>query len=652
MTKLLTKLVPVTICCVLALLVVPGAGKVYADTGYMVKINRPANGEVITTPKFTAEVEYTYDEDTPGNVLTLGICFSVDIVPDDIANLPPQQFDLISNTQEVDPGSGKVTFSIDLTGSGIEPGKRLLGVYVDYPGELASIGYMIIVDYQPGNTVSEIITISFDANPTKSKAGDPVTLTWKVTGAVSVSIDPGVGSVAAEGTKEVTPAEASRSAVQLMGGDGTVTEVVTYTAMYTLKATDGSGKAFEKTVTLEIQPLTIDEIFKDYEEWGTNPYPYTWPDGTSDTQPLVGPSWCGGSNNLWKSFTTVTNIGSYEGIRWDCNAMQYRSLVCLNQFKQEGKLIGWDYMPVEGAATTHTGTYLEHQAVAIWQTGHNWERKATILDPHDRQKPHRYSVTDGLDSIAPWQPDGDYSEVYPDIPDSIASHSQKYQLEEFDKNTGNRWGNGQGAKTPWQNPETFQDELIRKARGILAENLAKPIEEVLDVPLKDVFRMAGVFCPAYLLITNSVGERLGMLSDGTLVTEFEPLEAYYWSDENGDKQWFFALLDGTYTFNITGSSSGNFRLITYTGGEGINDYGENPLTVGQPAVLTMQAGTIGTLALADGTMVTPVAKAIDSIITAPKPAPDSNGLNWGLIAGVIAGLIVMLIILRLARRKA
>jgi hypothetical protein len=489
--------------------------------------------------------------------------------------------------------------------------------------------------------------VDFSATPTKLKAGVPVTLTWKVTGAESVSIDQGIGSVDAQGSKPVTPVTVEPVDPAKPAGN--------YIAIFNLTATNTAGVKTVASKQVIIEPLTIDEIFTEYEKWGTNAFTYKWPDGSSDSKPLVGPSWCGGSNNLWETLTSITNIGSYEGLRWDCQAMQYRSLVCLNEMKQQGKLLGWDYMPVEGKTIARTAPYWEHQAVAIWKTGEEWSNTATVLDPHDRQAPHRYSVTDGLDSIAPWYPDGDYSEVYPNIPDSIASFSHKYQFDEFDKNTGNRWGNGQGAKTPWQNPVTIQDKLQAKAKAAWAANIEKPIEDVLDKPLTDVFRMAGVFCPANVLITNAAGQRLGKLADGTMVTEFQPLYADYWSDETGDKQWVFGLLDGTYKIDITGTSSGNFRLLTYTGGESINDYGENPIAAGKQAVLTMQSGTVGQLTLPDGTKVTPIAKTIDTLFTPKESTPasisDNGSLNWPLIAGVLAGLIVILGLLSKARKK-
>jgi hypothetical protein len=690
MTKLWSKLVPTAICLLLVFLFLPFAGNVYVQETYSIGIVRPANGATLDSPVFTLELSFN----------TGTKYFSGDI---DVG------YRLVALEGKA-PGEGLEGIDTNIGGKAYWPipkgGKLTDSVDLDaeYHGTIPAGEYEVVAKLRKGSGVMETVATAkstfyygtgagaalnienFSVAPAKLKAGDPadlakagnpVTLTWKVTGASSVSIDHGVGSVTAEGTKDVTPTEASRSSVQYMGEGGT-TEVVTYTAMYTLKAMDGFGKAYEKTVTIKIQPKTIDEIFNEYSAWGTNPDAYKWPDGTIDAHPLVGKSSCGGVNNLIEFATWLTGIGSYEGVRWDCNAMQYRSLVCLNELKKAGKLIGWDYMPVEGKAITHTGLYPEHQAVAIWPTGYgdSWRRTATILDPHDRQEPHRYSVTDGLDSIAPWEPDMDFSETYPDLPDSIASKAStthQYQFDEFDKNTGNRWKNGQGAKTPWQNEKTLGERIQKSARDFLAEKaeqVGKPVEEVLDTPLKDVFKMAGVFCPANVLITNSAGQRLGMLSDGTLVAEFEPFYADYWSDENGEKQWVFALIDDTYKIDITGSKSEDFRLLTYTGGDNINDYGENPLTIGKAAVLTMQAGTVGQLTLADGTKVTPTAKAIDSFLPAPTTAPttgpttdaiptsaqtptsDSEWFNWGLIAVIIAAVILIVSIVFLVRKKA
>ena len=149
------------------------------------------------------------------------------------------------------------------------------------------------------------------------------------------------------------------------------------------------------------------------------------------------------------------------------------------------------------------------------------------------------------------------------------------------------------------------------------------------------------------------------------MAEFEPLDAYYWSDENGDKQWYFSLPKDTYKMSINGTGSGTFKLLTYSGGEDINDYGENPIAAGQQAVLSVQTGTVGELALADGTKVTPEAKAIESFIPAhepepaptteptpaPTPTPGDKGFSLSSGGYVIGGLIVLILIIFIFGRR-
>src|SRR5258708_16861062 len=48
-------------------------------------------------------------------------------------------------------------------------------------------------------------TASLSANPSTITAGQSTTLTWQTTNATSVSISPGIGTVAASGSMQVTP---------------------------------------------------------------------------------------------------------------------------------------------------------------------------------------------------------------------------------------------------------------------------------------------------------------------------------------------------------------------------------------------------------------------------------------------------------------
>ena len=675
MTKLWIKIIPATfICLLLGFLLIPGAGKVYAGDAYSISIDTPEDGHVVNTTEVVLVVTWFRPSTAAGvnvhvEITPLTSNFNSAGMSAAWAN-EKLVLDSGVSSYDWDHNWWRVYFDTawDLNHPGL--GKAPSGDYgITAILQSGSIGGAAVATakatffYNTGedNQPTGGPVIDFSATPTKQKAGTPVTLTWKVTGAESVSIDPGIGSVNAEGSKPVTPTDAVRTAVQHLGGDGKTTEIVTYTATYTLKATDKDGQVTESLVNIEIQPLTMDEIFKEYQAWGTSNTSYKWLDGTSDKQPLKGPSLSGATNNLLETTASVQgDLETYkELLRWDCNAMQYRSLVCLNEMKQQGKLIGWDYMPVEGAVIARTSPYPEHQAVAIWPTGYgdSWTRTATILDPHDRQEPHMYSVTDGLDSIAPWHPDMDYSETYPNLPDSIASHSHKYQFDAFEKNTGNRWGNGQGAKTPWQNPVTIKEKQDAYWRSKIPEKYetgsdGKPTR--VYESLTDFCVPVGVDCPVNLLITNSAGQRLGKLANGDMVTEFQPLDAFYWSDENGDKQWYYVLIKDTYKIEITGTGSGNFRLLTYTGGDKINDYGEQLLKTGQVATLNVQSSTVNQLTLPNGTKVTPVVKTIDSLAP-PKDSSsaisDNGSLNWWVIAGTLVILVALLVLLSKARKK-
>jgi len=86
---------------------------------------------------------------------------------------------------------------------------------------------------------------------------------------------------------------------------------------------------------------------------------------------------------------------------------------------------------------------------------------------------------------------------------------------------------------------------------------------------------------------------------GEPVSEFEAIDSYFWMDEEGDKQWFFALPQDTYDVKIRGTGSGNFHLLTSPSGEGIHDHGDTPIAAGEQATLTMNPEE-DELTLADG----------------------------------------------------
>jgi len=106
----------------------------------------------------------------------------------------------------------------------------------------ATTTYLLTATNAAGSTTaSALVTVSatpgdapdinhFSVTPSSIDEGDSATLTWDVSNATSVSIDEGIGSVAASGTESVSPSE---------------------TTGYTLTATNSAGSV-HKTVTLVV----------------------------------------------------------------------------------------------------------------------------------------------------------------------------------------------------------------------------------------------------------------------------------------------------------------------------------------------------------------------------------------------------------------
>lgn len=70
---------------------------------------------------------------------------------------------------------------------------------------------------------------SFSAGPNPIAAGETSTLTWTTSNATDVSIDNGVGAVAADGTAQVSPATTTTYTLTATGSGGTTTSAVTVT---------------------------------------------------------------------------------------------------------------------------------------------------------------------------------------------------------------------------------------------------------------------------------------------------------------------------------------------------------------------------------------------------------------------------------------
>ncbi len=78
-------------------------------------------------------------------------------------------------------------------------------------------------------TSAPVVTAQISASPTTIQSGQSTTLTWSTTNATSVSISPGIGTVAASGTQVVSPTQTTTYTLTATGGGQTVTSIATVT---------------------------------------------------------------------------------------------------------------------------------------------------------------------------------------------------------------------------------------------------------------------------------------------------------------------------------------------------------------------------------------------------------------------------------------
>ncbi|MCX6658965.1 MAG: zinc ribbon domain-containing protein, partial [Candidatus Bathyarchaeota archaeon] len=117
-----------------------------------------------------------------------------------------------------------------------------------------------------------------------------------------------------------------------------------------------------------------------------------------------------------------------------------------------------------------------------------------------------------------------------------------------------------------------------------------------------------VDCPVDVLITNSKGNRVGKLPNGSLVQEFTAYAYQAIGENNETLGWYFGLPEGAYSMNIAGLSTGTFRLLVRdeaTGGNTVLDYGNQSITKDGQAKMILGEGKKEPLILPSGEKVSP-----------------------------------------------
>jgi hypothetical protein len=106
--------------------------------------------------------------------------------------------------------------------------------------------------------------VRFDATPSSITAGQSSQLTWIVQGATSVTINNGIGTVAATGSTTVTPAATTTYTLTAVGPSGNVTATTTVTV-----TPGGGGVGNPQIIRFEGSPLSIQPGQQSTLSWTT-----------------------------------------------------------------------------------------------------------------------------------------------------------------------------------------------------------------------------------------------------------------------------------------------------------------------------------------------------------------------------------------------
>ena len=93
-------------------------------------------------------------------------------------------------------------------------------------------------------------TVTLQANPTSINKGESSTLTWNSTDATELSIDPGVGTVTAQGSTKVTPSDSTTYTITASGpgGSASATAAVSVAAPPSPAPAPAPARIFEQEV--------------------------------------------------------------------------------------------------------------------------------------------------------------------------------------------------------------------------------------------------------------------------------------------------------------------------------------------------------------------------------------------------------------------
>jgi len=108
--------------------------------------------------------------------------------------------------------------------------------------------------------------VNFSANPSAIKLGESSELTWSVSNAETVEIEPGIGEVASSGSLSVSPSETTNYTLRAEGKGGTATSGVTVTVYQpptVIFSADPQTILYGESTTLSWSSANVDRVVID-----------------------------------------------------------------------------------------------------------------------------------------------------------------------------------------------------------------------------------------------------------------------------------------------------------------------------------------------------------------------------------------------------
>lgn len=111
------------------------------------------------------------------------------------------------------------------------------------------------------------VVAQFEAEPSTIERGQSATLRWNVTGQVtSVTITPGIGTVAAQGNRSATPANSTTYTLTATGPGGEATASANITVTAPVEARPVPPKSAETKTFEQIVRESLSDAFFDYDQ--------------------------------------------------------------------------------------------------------------------------------------------------------------------------------------------------------------------------------------------------------------------------------------------------------------------------------------------------------------------------------------------------